>query len=241
MTSLDDSREMMGANQSILAATDIHREFTTSGAVLPVLKGMSLDMKKGETAAVTGASGVGKSTLLHILGGLDRPSKGAVSIDGKSLQDQSEKELARFRNKNVGFVFQFHYLLDDFTALENVMIPQLVAGRSQREARQKGELLLSQVGLTSRESHRPKQLSGGEQQRVAVARALANDPQIVLADEPSGNLDTATGRELHALLFELNSTNGTSFFIATHNEELAEQCNRRFRIEAGRLLEENRK
>ncbi|MFQ5498850.1 MAG: ABC transporter ATP-binding protein [Candidatus Zixiibacteriota bacterium] len=232
---------MMGANQSILAATDIHREFTTSGAVLPVLKGMSLDMKKGETAAVTGASGVGKSTLLHILGGLDRPSKGAVSIDGKSLQDQSEKELARFRNKNVGFVFQFHYLLDDFTALENVMIPQLVAGRSQREARQKGELLLSQVGLTSRESHRPKQLSGGEQQRVAVARALANDPQIVLADEPSGNLDTATGRELHALLFELNSTNGTSFFIATHNEELAEQCNRRFRIEAGRLLEENRK
>ena len=151
--------------------------------------------------AVTGASGVGKSTLLHILGGLDRPSKGRVTVSRTSFEGLSEADLARFRNRKVGFVFQFHYLLDDFKALENVMIPMILGGRSHPEAARRGELLLEQVGLKDRMTHRPKQLSGGEQQRVAVARALANEPEIVLADEPSGNLDTATGRKLHDLLF----------------------------------------
>jgi len=224
---------LIGTEENILSAKDIHRQFRTASAVLPVLKGVNLTVAGGETVAVTGASGVGKSTLLHILGGLDRPTSGQVVLKGMSLNEQSEKSLAQFRNKRIGFVFQFHYLLEDFSALENVMIPLMVAGTRKSGAADKGELLLSMVGLKDRMEHRPHQLSGGEQQRVAVARALANDPDIVLADEPSGNLDTATGRRLHELLFELNSQQGITFLIATHNQELAGKCTRHLEIVDG--------
>ena len=227
---MDDKRD-------ILSAFDIHRVFTTPETLLPVLKGVTLEVKRGEVISVTGPSGVGKSTLLHILGGLDHPTRGEVRIAGRSLSGQSEKSLAQFRNKKVGFVFQFHYLLGDFSALENVMIPMLVAGAKKDIALAQGELLLEQVGLKDRRGHLPRQLSGGEQQRVAVARALANQPEIVLADEPSGNLDTETGRKLHDLLFRLNSANGTTFLIATHNKELAECCQRQVRMVDGKVLE----
>jgi lipoprotein-releasing system ATP-binding protein len=206
-------------------------------AVLPVLKGINLELGRGQVAAVTGVSGVGKSTLLHILGGLDHPTSGEVAINSTTLSAQSEQALARFRCRHVGFVFQFHYLLDDFSALENVMIPMLMAGTVKSEAVVRGEHLLDQVGLKDRVSHRPRQLSGGEQQRVAVARALANDPDLVLADEPSGNLDTGTGRALHELLLSINSEKAITFLIATHNEELARACHRRFRLSDGVLHE----
>ena len=219
----------------ILTAIDLHREFRTANGVLPVLKGIGLTVQPREMVVVTGASGVGKSTLLHILGGLDRPTRGEVRIGEVSLMGQNEESLARFRNKKVGFVFQFHYLLEDFTALENIMIPLLLAGARQSEAVPCAELLLTEIGLIDRRHHRPRQLSGGEQQRVAVARALANNPDIVLADEPSGNLDTATGRTLHELLFRLNAEKGMTFVIATHNRELAERCHRELRMVDGRL------
>lgn len=227
----------MDNSVTILRATDIHREFRTPDATLHVLQGVSLTMPRGEMVAVTGASGVGKSTLLHLLGGLDRPTKGEVEIGGMLLGDKSESQLAAFRNRHVGFVFQFHYLMEDFTALENVMIPMLVAGKSHSVAGKKAEQMLAMVGLKDRVSHRPTQLSGGEQQRVAVARALANDPGIVLADEPSGDLDTTTGRMLHDLIFRLNREQNIAFLIATHNRELADGCHRTLEIIEGRLCE----
>jgi lipoprotein-releasing system ATP-binding protein len=200
-----------------------------------VLKGVDLTVAQHEMVAITGASGVGKSTLLHILGGLDRPTAGKVTLDGLVFSTLSEEVRAKIRNQKVGFVFQFHYLLEDFTALENVMIPMLLAGRKQSEAAVRGEQILGEVGLSDRKNHRPDQLSGGEQQRVAVARSLANDPGIVLADEPSGNLDSTTGRMLHDLLFRLNSQKSITFLIATHNRELAERCNRELQMADGRL------
>lgn len=224
-------------NNSILEATDLYRIFKTSDTTVNVLSGISITVPKGEMLAVTGASGVGKSTLLHLLGGLDKPTKGEIRIDNVLLNNKTEEELSLFRNKNVGFVFQLHYLLEDFSALENVMIPLLIGGKKRTEAAKKGELLLELVGLNDRKTHRPTQLSGGEQQRVAVARALANDPQIVLADEPSGNLDTDTGRKLHDLLFKLNRDFNTTFLIATHNKELAQGCNRQLKIIGGKLSE----
>jgi lipoprotein-releasing system ATP-binding protein len=227
----------METADNILSATDLHREFQTTEGTLPVLRGVTLEVKQGQIAAVTGPSGVGKSTLLHLLGGLDRPNTGEISIGSLRLSTMSEADLARFRNERVGFVFQFHYLLSDFTALENVMIPLLLAGKRQRDATERGELLLESVGLIDRKTHRPHELSGGEQQRVAVARALANDPDIVLADEPSGNLDTGNGRKLHDLLFRLNSEKSTSFLIATHNRELADTCHHEFIMADGRLAE----
>ncbi len=224
-------------NNSILEATDLYRVFKISDTTVNVLSGISITVPKGEMLAVTGASGVGKSTLLHLLGGLDKPTKGEIRINNDLLNNKSEEELSLFRNRNVGFVFQSHYLLEDFNALENVMIPLLIGGKKHSEAAKKGELLLDLVGLTGRKTHRPTQLSGGEQQRVAVARALANDPQIVLADEPSGNLDTDTGRKLHDLLFKLNRDFNTTFLIATHNKELAQGCNRQLKIVGGKLSE----
>jgi len=228
----------MDSDNTILSAFDLHREFQTTEGTLPVLRGISLEVRRGQMVAITGASGVGKSTLLHILGGLDRPTRGQVAVGGMTFSGLSETDLARFRNRKVGFVFQFHYLLDDFSALENVMIPMILGGHSRAEAARRGELLLDQVGLRDRMSHRPKQLSGGEQQRVAVGRALANSPDVVLADEPSGNLDTATGRKLHDLMFHLNEQNATTFLVATHNRELAEKCDREFQLVAGRLAQD---
>lgn len=224
-------------NKRILEATNIHRVFKTSDTIVKVLDGITLSIPKGEMVAVMGASGVGKSTLLHLLGGLDRPTNGEIKIDGELLNNKSEEELALFRNENIGFVFQAHYLLEDFNALENVMIPIIMAGKKRNEAVKKGEQLLELVGLKDRQTHRPTQLSGGEQQRVAVARALANDPQIVLADEPSGNLDSDTGQKLHDLLFKLNQDYNTTFFIATHNKELAQGCNRQLKITGGKISE----
>ncbi|HVP07142.1 MAG TPA: ABC transporter ATP-binding protein [Candidatus Acidoferrum sp.] len=223
----------------LLAAVDIYREFRTADGVLPVLKGISLTVAQREMVAITGASGVGKSTLLHILGGLDRPTHGEVTLGGVSFVGQSEESLAKLRNRKVGFVFQFHYLLEDFSALENVMIPMMLNGLNRSVATGQAELLLADMGLTNRRNHRPRQLSGGEQQRVAVARALANSPDLVLADEPSGNLDTATGRMLHDLLFRLNSEKSTTFVIATHNREFADRCHRELRMVDGKLHDES--
>lgn len=220
---------------SVLSATNLHRAFSTANGLLPVLKGASMQINRGEIAAVTGASGVGKSTLLHLLGGLDRPNSGEVRVNDQLLTGKSEKDLAEFRTKNVGFVFQAHYLLEDFTALENVMIPMILGGLDLSSAKKQAELLLDSVGLSDRTSHRPRELSGGEQQRVAVARALANNPALVLADEPSGNLDTATGRKLHELLFGLSREKSISFVIATHNSELAATCDRQFHMIDGRV------
>ncbi len=227
--------------QPVLTAVDVHRTFSMAEAELQVLRGVDLQVKHAEMVAVTGVSGVGKSTLLHILGGLDRPTSGSARIGEMELGSKSETELANLRNEKIGFVFQFHYLLEDFTALENVMVPVLISGKSRSEARQRGELLLEMVGLKDRRTHRPKQLSGGEQQRVAVARALANDNEIVMADEPSGNLDIETGRKLHDLIFELNRTKNTTFLIATHNRELAGQCHRELEIVNGKAVEKMRK
>lgn len=229
----------MEFSDKILIANNIFRHFETVSGILPVLKGIDLELTRNEVAAVTGASGVGKSTLLHILGGLDKPTKGDVTISGQILDDKNEKELARFRNDKVGFIFQFHYLLNDFDALENVMIPMLVAGKNKNTASKKASDILEQVGLKERLHHRPNQLSGGEQQRVAVARALANNPEIVLADEPSGNLDTATGRKLHELLLKLNQEKNITFLIATHNMELSSECHRRFKMLDGKINEIN--
>ncbi len=229
--------ESMETNEIIVSANEIHREFATANGVLSVLKGISIDVRRKEMAALLGASGAGKSTLLHLLSGLDRPTRGEIVVDGKQLNKQSEKQLAHFRNEKIGFIFQFHYLMEDFDALENVMMPVLIAGVKKNDASIKAEQLLELVGLKDRMKHFPSQLSGGEQQRVAVARALVNDPEIVLADEPSGNLDTSTGRKLHELLFHLNSENDVTFLIATHNRELAESCGRRLEIVDGRISE----
>jgi lipoprotein-releasing system ATP-binding protein len=227
----------MDSRQSALTAKGIHRMFKTPDTDLNVLNGIDITIEKGEMVAVTGESGAGKSTLLHILGGLDKPTRGEVFIGNTNLRSKTERELARLRNKKIGFVFQFHYLLDNFTAGENVMMPLLVAGKPYNDAKKRAELILDKVGLKDRKKHFPMQLSGGEQQRVAVARALANDCEIVLADEPSGNLDIETGRKLHELLFELNKSNQTTFMIATHNRELAGRCHRELELVDGRTVE----
>jgi len=211
---------------TILRSTNIHRGFNTPQGRIEVLKGVDLELTRGEMVAVLGVSGVGKTTLLHILGGLDRPDQGEVYFDEQPYSPLSETELAVFRNRHVGFVFQFHYLLDEFSALENIMMPLLIASRPYDEARSRAELLLSEVGLSNRAGHKPAELSGGERQRVAVARALAMDPELVLADEPSGNLDTDTGQQLHRLMYDLNRKKKTTFLIATHNQPLAEMSDR---------------
>jgi lipoprotein-releasing system ATP-binding protein len=218
----------------ILRSYNIHRGFNTPEGRIEVLQGIDLELDRGEMVAVLGASGVGKTTLLHILGGLDRPDKGEISFKNRSYAAMSEAELAAFRNRYVGFVFQFHYLLEEFSALENVMMPLFMASRPRSEARQRAELLLHEVGLKDRTSHRPAELSGGEKQRVAVARALAREPELVIADEPSGNLDVDTGRELHKLLVELNRSRKTTFLVATHNQPLAEMAHRIVRLGDGK-------
>lgn len=228
----------MTESRIILTASDIHREFETVDNHLHVLRGLNLTLEKKQIAAVVGASGVGKSTLLHILGGLDKPTKGEVTINGQTLNKKNETQLANFRNDHIGFVFQQHYLMEDFTALENVMIPVMITGKSKKAAAEKAELLLGKVGLKDRRSHRPAQLSGGEQQRVAVARALANDPLLLLADEPSGNLDSKTGRKLHELLLGLKEESDIAMLIATHNIELSRECEKNFVMKDGQVIEE---
>jgi lipoprotein-releasing system ATP-binding protein len=199
-----------------------------------VLKGINLEIGKGEVVAIAGASGAGKSTLLHIMGTLDSPDKGSVIINGTDVFAQSPKNLAAFRNKTIGFVFQFHNLLPEFSAVENVMIPALIRNQaSESSIRQRAMELLEMLGLSHRALHKPSELSGGEQQRTAVARALINSPEMILADEPSGNLDSKNAIELHTLFFKLRAELGQTFIIVTHNEELSKMADRRVEIKDG--------
>lgn len=203
---------------------------------LKVLKGFDVHIKKAEIVTIVGASGAGKSTLLHILGTLDRPDSGSVIINGIQTETLSSTKLSEFRNKNIGFIFQFHHLLPEFTALENVCIPAFIAGKTRKEAENRAKELLSFLGLENRIQHKPSELSGGEQQRVAVARALINNPAVVLADEPSGNLDSNTAKELHHLFFSLRDQFDQTFVIVTHNEELADMADTKLTMKDGYIV-----
>lgn len=213
----------------MIQATGIRKRFGD----LDVLKGVDLHVAKGEIVSIVGASGAGKTTLLQILGTLERSDIGTLRIGGTAVGELSSKALSAFRNKHIGFVFQFHHLLPEFTALENVMMPGLIAGKSQAECRARAEELLTRLNVIGRKEHKPNQMSGGEQQRVAVARALFNSPDVILADEPSGNLDSGHARELHQLFFELRKELGQTFVIVTHNEELADMADRKLTIRDG--------
>lgn len=203
---------------------------------LQVLKDVSLDIRRGEVVSIVGASGAGKTTLLQIIGTLSSPDSGSVHISGHSLFDMKEEELARFRNQRIGFVFQFHQLLPEFTALENVMIPALIAKRDKEEAKSKAMELLSFLGVAERAEHKPSELSGGEKQRVAVARALINDPDVILADEPSGSLDSKNKEELHKLFFDLRDKFGQTLVIVTHDSELAAISDRVISMQDGKII-----
>jgi lipoprotein-releasing system ATP-binding protein len=217
---------------SLLHAANLRRAY----GPLPVLNDVSLAIEAGEVVSIVGASGAGKSTLLHILGTLDRPDAGTVTIAGQNVFSLNDKQLARFRNQQIGFVFQFHNLLPEFTALENVAIPGFISGADERAVRQRAAELLGRLGLAERQGHFPSQLSGGEQQRVAVARALINQPAVVFADEPSGNLDSRNAEELHQLFFDLRDAFGQTFIIVTHNDTLAALADRSILLRDGRVV-----
>lgn len=216
----------------ILEAKNIHISFGS----LEVLKGVDFSAEKAEVVAITGASGAGKTTLLQILGTLSTPDSGSLSIDGQDVLKMRSNELASFRGRRIGFVFQFHHLLPEFTSLENVMIPALIAGRSTSDAQQAATKILSEVGLADRLKHKPSQLSGGEQQRVAIARALINNPAVLFADEPTGNLDSVTKQEIHKLFFDLSDRLGQTIIIVTHDPELAALCDRSLVMKDGRFV-----
>jgi len=219
----------------LVQARGLEKRYVDGPAVVEVLRGLDLDIVAGERVAVIGESGVGKSTLLHLLGCLDAPTGGRLLIDGVEVFSRSEAEIAAFRNQAVGFVFQFQHLLGDFTALENVMLPALIGRESPREARTRAAALLERVGLKDRLDHRPGELSGGEQQRVAVARGVMCRPRLLLADEPTGNLDPETGERVHELLLELNAECGATLVVATHNDRLAAAMERTLRLVGGRI------
>jgi lipoprotein-releasing system ATP-binding protein len=217
-------------------ARSVRRTFySPDGRELRVLRGVDLDVGRGETVAIMGPSGAGKSTLLHVVGALDQPTSGEVRIAGRSVESLPDVEVAGLRNELVGFVFQFHHLLRDFSALENVMFPRIIGGMARSEAEERARWILEQVGLGERLHHRPNKLSGGEQQRVAVARALVNEPPVLLADEPSGNLDSETSKRLHDLLFELVEEHDSALVVVTHDRELAERAGRVLRLVDGVL------
>jgi lipoprotein-releasing system ATP-binding protein len=221
---------------TVLEAIDLTKTYVGGdGGLLTVLEGVSLQVSRGEMVAIVGSSGAGKSTLLHLLGALDRPTRGRVTIGGQPLSGLDDDALAALRNRHVGFVFQFHHLLREFSAIENVMIPQRIAGIDPERARQRAVELLDRVGLGQRAQHRPSELSGGEQQRAAVARALALDPTILLADEPSGNLDHANAERLHELFVELSRDLEIAMVIATHNQSLASRTDRVLLLEDAKL------
>ncbi|HEY0680130.1 MAG TPA: ABC transporter ATP-binding protein [Chitinophagaceae bacterium] len=219
----------------MLKAKNIHKYYGS----LWVLKGVDLEISKGEIVSIAGPSGSGKSTLLHILGTLDLPDEGEIVLNRQSLLQLKGKTMAAFRNKHIGFVFQFHHLLPEFTAIENVCIPGWIAGRRKKEVLEQAAELLNTLGLSSRMDNKPTELSGGEQQRVAVARALINKPDIVFADEPTGNLDSANARELHQLFFELRERMQQTFLIVTHNEELAGMSDRILHMKDGKIIEQS--
>jgi lipoprotein-releasing system ATP-binding protein len=228
----------MNKQNVILKCSNVHKVFSTNRktvAGLNVLKGIDLEIHKGELISIVGASGAGKSTLLHILGGLDRPTDGEVYWGETNISKIADEKLARLRTKEVGFVFQYHHLLPEFTALENVAIPHMILGASMKVSNDVALKYLTMVGLKERAAHKPSELSGGEQQRVAIARAIVNQPRIVLADEPTGNLDSTTALDLFNIILELNRINGQTFVLVTHNERLAEKTHRVMLIEDGKI------
>lgn len=216
----------------MIEVRDIHKSF----GELEVLHGVSLEVKRGEIVSIVGASGAGKTTLLQIMGSLLAPDSGVVVIDGVSLSELNDDKLSEFRNRHIGFIFQSYHLLPEFTALENVMMPMLIAGGRRGDAEQRAKELLAMVGMSHREEHKPEALSGGEQQRVAIARALMMRPSVILADEPTGNLDTATREEIQRLFVELRDRTGQTFVIVTHDEALAERSDRTIHMSDGRVL-----
>ena len=214
------------------------KDITKSFGSLPVLKGIDLHIGKGEIVSIVGPSGAGKTTLLQIIGTLDKPDTGSIIVDGTDIGKLSKAKLSDFRNQHLGFVFQFHQLLPEFTALENIMIPAFIAGKGQKEAKERAMELLTFMGLQDRASHKPNELSGGEKQRVAVARALVNNPSVILADEPSGSLDSKNKAELHQLFFDLRDKFGQTFVIVTHDETLATTTNRTIHMKDGKIMED---
>ena len=226
----------MNNQQPLIRVTNVRKSFITNGNRVDVLQGVDLDIYEGEMVAIVGASGVGKSTLLHVLGTLERPDHGEIFYRGENVFTYDEPKLASFRNQTIGFVFQFHHLLPEFNALENTMMPALIKGVNAKEACEQAEAILSRVGLGNRLRHLVGELSGGEQQRVAVARSLVLRPSILLADEPTGNLDARTGESIHDLLLSLNRDDGITAAVVTHNMELAEKLSRRVTLADGKAL-----
>ena len=219
----------------MIKITQLRKSFLKDGSKIEVLKGIDLEIPQGESLAILGVSGAGKSTLIHILGTLDHPTSGSVLFDGVDVFEWPEKKLADFRNKKVGFVFQFNNLMPEFNALENTMMPALIAGMKPRDARQRAEAILADVGLEHRMSHKSGEMSGGEQQRVAVARALIMEPEILLADEPTGNLDTETGKKIEDILVDLNKKKNISLIVVTHNKSLADRMSREIGLRDGTI------
>lgn len=222
--------------QKLLEVHGLERTFSQGGETLTVLKDLSLSIEKGEMVALVGPSGAGKSTLLQMIGLLDSPTSGSIIINGQKVTGQNENQRTMLRREFIGFVYQFHYLLPEFSAIENVELPQMIAGKSKAQAREHATKLLTALGLAHRLDHRPARLSGGEQQRVAIARALANSPKLLLADEPTGNLDPHTASDVFEILVELVKTTGIGAIVATHNLDLAEKMDRIFELKGGRLL-----
>jgi len=219
----------------MILVKDLKKSFTKDGQEIEVIKGFNLEIVRGESLAMLGVSGAGKSTFIHILGTLDHPTSGTILFDGINVFDWPETKIAEFRNKKIGFVFQFHHLLPEFSALENTMMPGLISGMQKQEASDRAGTLLEEVGLGHRTKHKPGELSGGEQQRVAVARALMMEPEIVLADEPTGNLDSETGRKVYETMLGLNQSRNITLVVVTHNRTLAKHMSRRIELEDGKI------
>jgi lipoprotein-releasing system ATP-binding protein len=238
MSATMKSSENNAGNQPVLSCKELVKFYQETDQRIDVLRGINLDVQAGEYIAIVGRSGSGKTTLLHMLAGLEQPSSGSVRVCGKVLSELSDRERGKQRNRHIGFVYQFHHLLPEFSALENVMMPVLIAGKGEKVARQEAQLLLKKMELGSRLSHRPAKLSGGERQRVAIARALVNRPDCVLADEPTGNLDAQSAAVIHELILGLNRDFGLSFVLVTHDEALAAQFQKLYRMEDGKLKQE---
>lgn len=230
----------MANQEPVLACIDLVKTYSQGPQVVEVLQGINLEVAPGERIAIVGSSGSGKTTLLNMLGGLDLPTSGTVKVAGRNLAEVNETERGMLRNRHLGFVYQFHHLLGEFTALENVAMPLLIAGLDKATVNRRSEAILGRVGLAARVSHKPAELSGGERQRVAIARALVTEPQCVLLDEPTGNLDGRTAREVQALMTELNKELGISFVIVTHDEQLADSMARKLELRDGKLHEQTR-